>query len=66
MGAMNFRDAYEFDPETYLGESGGLPGAPESLSCGPVESCQRCLQRSDTLAGGSHHLERRRYRHLAA
>jgi hypothetical protein len=26
MGAMNFRDAYEFDPETYGGEGGGLPG----------------------------------------
>jgi hypothetical protein len=26
MGAMNFRDAYEFDPETYSDEGGGLPG----------------------------------------
>jgi hypothetical protein len=26
MGGMNFRDAYEFEPETYGGEGGGLPG----------------------------------------
>jgi len=26
MGGMNFRDAYEYDPETYGGEGGGLPG----------------------------------------
>lgn len=26
MGGLNFRDAYEFDPETYGGEGGGLAG----------------------------------------
>jgi hypothetical protein len=26
MAGMNFRNAYEFDPETYGGEGGGLPG----------------------------------------
>ncbi len=26
MGDVNFRDAYEFDPETYGGEGGGLAG----------------------------------------
>src|SRR3984957_4504899 len=26
MGVLDFRDAYEFDPETYAGEGGGLPG----------------------------------------
>src|ERR1700681_3754170 len=26
MGGMDFSDAYEFDPETYGGEGGGLPG----------------------------------------
>jgi hypothetical protein len=26
MGGMNFRNAYEFDPETDDGEGGGLPG----------------------------------------
>jgi hypothetical protein len=26
MGGVNFRDGYEFDPETYDGEGGGLPG----------------------------------------
>lgn len=26
MGGMNFRDAYEYDPETFGGESGGLSG----------------------------------------
>jgi len=25
---MNFRDVYEFDPETYSGGGGGLPGTP--------------------------------------
>jgi len=26
MGGVNFRDGYEFEPETYGGEGGGLPG----------------------------------------
>jgi len=26
MGGRNFRDAYEYDPETYANEGGGLPG----------------------------------------
>jgi hypothetical protein len=26
MGGVNFRSAYEFDPETYGGEGGGLAG----------------------------------------
>jgi hypothetical protein len=26
MGVLDFRDAYEFDPESYGGEGGGLPG----------------------------------------
>jgi hypothetical protein len=26
MGVLDFRDAYEFDPEAYGGEGGGLPG----------------------------------------
>ncbi len=31
MGGVNFRDAYEFDPETYGGEGGGLLGRLLSL-----------------------------------
>jgi hypothetical protein len=31
MGGFNFRDAYEFDPETYGGERGGILGRLQAM-----------------------------------